>query len=148
MFTLDAGEVQQDDPDDPMRTALRQMMGVFAQLERGMVTDRLRRGKAAKRAQGGYVGGRVSYGKRPAGDGAVVVDEAEARLVEQVCRHLWLAGATGTSARRWTRLDSGPEPVGPGSLPSCVASLFGMDARDNHLDRHVNGLCAGHPNPP
>ncbi len=27
VFTLDAGEVQQDDPDDPMRTALRQMMG-------------------------------------------------------------------------------------------------------------------------
>lgn len=86
VFTLDAGEVQQDDPDDPMRTALRQMMGVFAQLERGMVTARLRRGKAAKRALGGYVGGRVSYGKRPAGDGALVVDETEAQLVEQICR--------------------------------------------------------------
>ncbi len=87
VFTTDTGEVQQDDPDDPMRTALRQMMGVFAQLERGMVTARLRRGKAAKRAQGGYVGGRASYGKRPAGDGTLVADEMETRLVEQVCRH-------------------------------------------------------------
>ncbi len=86
VFTLDAGEVQQDDPDDPMRTALRQMMGVFAQLERGMVTARLRRGKVAKRAQGGYVGGRVSYGQRSVGDGALVEDEDEARLVERVCQ--------------------------------------------------------------
>ncbi len=85
VFTIDAGEVHQDDPDDPMRTALRQMMGVFAQLERGMVTARLRRGKAAKRAEGGYIGGRVSYGKRSAGDGALVPDETEVRLVEQVC---------------------------------------------------------------
>lgn len=86
VFSVDAGEVHQDDPDDPMRTALRQMLGVFAQLERGMVTSRLRRGKAAKKAAGGYVGGRVSYGKRPAGDGVLAVDEDEARLVEQVCR--------------------------------------------------------------
>jgi DNA invertase Pin-like site-specific DNA recombinase len=86
VFTTDAGEVQQDDPDDPMRTALRQMMGVFAQLERGMVTARLRRGKAAKRAQGGYVGGRVSYGKKPAGDGALATDERETQLVQHVCR--------------------------------------------------------------
>ena len=67
VFTLDAGEVQQDDPDDPMRTALRQMMGVFPQLERGMVPARLRRSKEAKRAQGGYLGGQVSYGRKPDG---------------------------------------------------------------------------------
>ena len=42
MFTVDSGPVLQDDPDDPMRTAMRQMAGVFAQLERAMLVKRLR----------------------------------------------------------------------------------------------------------
>jgi DNA invertase Pin-like site-specific DNA recombinase len=50
---LPEGEVSRDDPDDPMRTAMRQMMGVFSQLERGMITARLRAGRAAKAAAGG-----------------------------------------------------------------------------------------------
>ncbi|MEQ8715981.1 MAG: recombinase family protein [Acidimicrobiales bacterium] len=39
------GLIPEDDPDDPMRTAIRQMRGVFAQLERSMITKRLRDGK-------------------------------------------------------------------------------------------------------
>ena len=31
VFTVEDGEVLEDDPDDPMRTAIRQMRGVFAQ---------------------------------------------------------------------------------------------------------------------
>ncbi len=34
-FSDDQAEILRDDPDDPMRTALRQMQGVFAQLDRG-----------------------------------------------------------------------------------------------------------------
>jgi len=41
VFSVDVGEVLQDDPDDPMRTAMRQMMGVFAQLERAHISARL-----------------------------------------------------------------------------------------------------------
>jgi hypothetical protein len=47
MFTTDQGEIFRDDPDDPMRTAMRQMAGVLAQLERGMIAFRLRMGKRA-----------------------------------------------------------------------------------------------------
>src|SRR5581483_4520747 len=47
-FSVDLGEVPQDDPDDPMRTALRQMVGVFSQLERGMINARLRAGRRRK----------------------------------------------------------------------------------------------------
>jgi DNA invertase Pin-like site-specific DNA recombinase len=36
----------QRDPDDPIRTAMRQMMGVFAQLERSMIAAQLRHGMA------------------------------------------------------------------------------------------------------
>jgi DNA invertase Pin-like site-specific DNA recombinase len=57
-------EVLCDDPSDPMRTALRQMQGVFVQLERGMVVARLQGARQRKRARGGYVGGRPPYGWR------------------------------------------------------------------------------------
>ena len=52
VFTADHGEVMQDDPDDPMRTALRQVVGVFAELDRRMVVKRLRDGRNAKQATG------------------------------------------------------------------------------------------------
>jgi DNA invertase Pin-like site-specific DNA recombinase len=86
------GEVLRDDPDDPMRTAMRQMAGVFAQLERAMVVKRLRAGAATKRANGGYAGGGLAYGTASV-DGRVVVDPGEARTVERV-RELRAAGAS------------------------------------------------------
>lgn len=72
----EGGEVLADDPSDPMRTATRQMVGVFAQLERAMITKRLRDGRQHKQAQGGYAGGRPPYGWR-AKVGALVEDDAE-----------------------------------------------------------------------
>lgn len=57
VHVADYGEVPQDDPDDPARTAMRQMMGVFAELERAMIAGRLRKGRELKRERGGYGGG-------------------------------------------------------------------------------------------
>jgi DNA invertase Pin-like site-specific DNA recombinase len=46
VFAVDmGGEVPPDDPDDPMRTAMRQMAGVFAELDRRMIVKRLRDGR-------------------------------------------------------------------------------------------------------
>jgi DNA invertase Pin-like site-specific DNA recombinase len=56
------GEVLRDDPDDPMRTAMREMAGVFAGLERRLVVKRLRDGRAEKARQGGHAVGRPPYG--------------------------------------------------------------------------------------
>lgn len=85
VFSVDVGEVLQDDPDDPMKTAFRQMMGVFSQLERGMIAARLRAGKKAKAARGGYAYGAPRLGMR-AEDRELVVDAGEqatiARMVE------------------------------------------------------------------
>lgn len=75
-FTVDLGEIPQDDPDDPMRTALRQMVGVFAQLDRGMIAARLRAGRRMKAASGGYAGGAPRYGMRAEGR-SLVADEGE-----------------------------------------------------------------------
>jgi DNA invertase Pin-like site-specific DNA recombinase len=62
VFTADAGEVLRDDPDDPLRKALRQIIGVIAELERGMISKRMADGKRVKRAAGGKAEGRYPYG--------------------------------------------------------------------------------------
>lgn len=74
IFTADGYEVPQDDPDDPMRTAIRQVMGAFSELERAMISKRLRDGRKAKaRTVDNY-----AWTYAPAGfdkvDGSVVVN--------------------------------------------------------------------------
>lgn len=76
VFACDLGEVRSDDPDDPMRTAMRQMVGVFAQLERGMIAARMRAGRSAKAAAGGYAYGSPAFGFRSV-DGELIADEDE-----------------------------------------------------------------------
>jgi len=78
----DGGEVLQDDPDDPMRTAIRQTRGVFAQLERGLIRQRMAKGKREKAAQGGYVGGAPAFGYR-AEHGVLAEDSAEQATIER-----------------------------------------------------------------
>lgn len=83
VFSLgDGGEVLEDDPDDPMRTAIRQMRGVFAQLERGLIRQRMAKGKREKAAQGGYIGGAPAFGYRAA-DGALAEDPIEQAIIER-----------------------------------------------------------------
>ena len=61
-FTTDQGEILRDDPDDPMRTAMRKMAGVMYELDRRLVVARLRRGRRLKAERGGFAGGGVRYG--------------------------------------------------------------------------------------
>lgn len=58
VFEAIEGEIPRDDPADPQRTFLRQVMGAAAQLEKGMIRARLAGGRRRKAARGGYVGGR------------------------------------------------------------------------------------------
>ncbi|ATE52104.1 recombinase family protein [Actinosynnema pretiosum] len=69
VFTAEDGEVQQDDPDDPMRTAIRQVQGVFAELDRKTVVKRLRDGRKAKAATGRKAVGEYPYGYAGQGQG-------------------------------------------------------------------------------
>jgi DNA invertase Pin-like site-specific DNA recombinase len=80
VFTVESGEVLPDDEDDPMRTAMRQMVGVFFQLERAMLLKRMKNGRAEKARQGGYIGGAVPFGRRVV-DGEFAADEAELAVV-------------------------------------------------------------------
>lgn len=83
LFSVESGEVTRDDPDDPMRTAMRQMMGVFAELERATIAKRMRDGRRIKRELGGYIGGAPPLGFRAEGR-ELVRAEAEAVVVERI----------------------------------------------------------------
>ncbi|HMH76891.1 MAG TPA: recombinase family protein [Candidatus Udaeobacter sp.] len=83
VFTADSGEVMQDDPDDPMRTALRQVVGVFAELDRRMTVKRMRDGRKAKAASGRHSVGQYPYGTRATGKGRDK-DAAEQAVVARI----------------------------------------------------------------
>lgn len=69
VFTAEGGEVLRDDPDDPMRTAMRQVQGVFAELDRATVVKRMRDGRKAKAAAGRKSTGAYAYGTHAVGEG-------------------------------------------------------------------------------
>lgn len=69
VFSTDGDEVLQDDPDDPSRTFIRQVMGGIAQLERAMVVKRMRDGRLAKAATGRKSVGAYAYGTHGEGKG-------------------------------------------------------------------------------
>lgn len=82
VFTATAGEVGRDDPDDPMRTAMREMAGVFAGLDRRLIVKRLRDGRAAKAAKGGHATGRYPYGYNKRGP--VPAEQAALRRMREL----------------------------------------------------------------
>jgi DNA invertase Pin-like site-specific DNA recombinase len=83
VFASDSGEVARDDPDDPMRTAMRQMMGVFSQLERAMIGARLRAGRKLKAERGGFAYGSPPFGYK-ATEGKLVTDKDEQKTLKRI----------------------------------------------------------------
>lgn len=106
-----AGEVRADDPDDPMRTAMRQMAGVFAQLEAAMIRKRLRDGRRAKRDSGGYAGGAPALGTRANGRGGLATDPAGSAVVASILAQR-SAGATWRAITDGLNADGVPAPRG------------------------------------
>jgi DNA invertase Pin-like site-specific DNA recombinase len=108
-------EVPEDDPDDPMRTAMRQMAAVFGELERSMTRLRLRRGRVHKHQRGGYAGGRtVPFGQRVEGEGREarrVPCPNEAAVCERV-RKLRGSGATYASIAERLNAEGVPTKLG------------------------------------
>lgn len=105
VFTV-SGEVMRDDPDDPMRTAMREMAGVFAGLERRIIVKRLRDGRAAKAASGGHATGRYPYGWDR--NGAV---PAEQRALARMCE-LKAQGCSTREIAEWLTTEGHPTKRG------------------------------------
>ena len=54
----------QDDPSDPTRKLIRQVLGAVSDYERAMIRLRMKAGADRKKAAGGYAGGGVPFGYR------------------------------------------------------------------------------------
>jgi DNA invertase Pin-like site-specific DNA recombinase len=72
----------EDDTEDPSRRFVRQILGAVSEYERAMVTLRLRGGRRAKRASGGFGGGETPFGWRVADAGGLEVDEREQAVLD------------------------------------------------------------------
>lgn len=76
-------DVLQDDPDDPSRKLIRQILGAVSEYERSMIALRLRSGRRRKHEKGGYAFGAPPYGWR-AVEGELVPDGDEQVVVRRV----------------------------------------------------------------
>jgi DNA invertase Pin-like site-specific DNA recombinase len=85
LFTTSAAEAGylSDDPDDPSRRLIRQVLGAVSEYERAMISLRLRAGRRRKAEKGGYAFGSPAFGWR-AERGELVVDEAETEALARM----------------------------------------------------------------
>lgn len=72
-----------DDPDDPSRKMIRQILGSVSEYERAMIAMRLRTGRASKAAKGGYAYGSPAFGQR-AEERELVPDTAEQAAIQRM----------------------------------------------------------------
>jgi DNA invertase Pin-like site-specific DNA recombinase len=128
VFTADSGEVAEDDADDPMRTALRQIVGAIAQLDRALITKRLRDGRRVKAEEGGFVGGAPRYGVRAVG-GELVEDPAEAVVVARMMA-LRSSGSSLNAIARTLNSEGVPTKRGGRWTASSVSRVVDSEARE------------------
>ena len=81
-----------DDPDDPSRRLIRQILGAVNEYERGMIRLRLRRGRQRKAERGEYAGGRPAFGYAAIAGELVPAPEEQAVIIE--ARKLRASGAS------------------------------------------------------
>lgn len=124
VFTAESGEVAKDDLDDPMRNAMRQMMGVFAELDRKTVVKRLRDGRRAKAEAGKHAVGPYRYGSQGVGKGRERDAGPNADEQVAVARIMSLRGAGASYRAIAEQLDS------EGLKPRRAASWSSMTVRN------------------
>ena len=72
-----------DDPDDPSRKLIRQVLGAVSEYERSMVTLRLRNGRRRKAEMGGYASGAPAFGLE-ARDGDLIESQDEQVTIKRI----------------------------------------------------------------
>jgi DNA invertase Pin-like site-specific DNA recombinase len=82
VFSTSAGEAAylEDDPGDPSRKMIRQVLGAVAEYERSMIVLRLRSGRARKAQAGGFAYGAPPYGYQAVEGELVEAAEEQATL--------------------------------------------------------------------
>jgi len=92
VFEISLGEIPKDDPDDPYRTFVRQILGAAAQLERTLIVKRMADGRRSAISRGRSIGPAPSFGwlKDPNDGGKLVPDPKTYPLL----RRLWQCSKT------------------------------------------------------
>ena len=103
-----------NDPDDPSRALIRQVLGAVSQYERSMIAMRLRNGRARKRLNGGFGGGTPPFGWRNIEGVGLIEDEREQSVIRRInelrtdgysltsiARQLETEGARSRQSDRW-----------------------------------------------
>ena len=118
-----------DDPDDPSRKLIRQVLGAVSEYERSMIALRMRSGRRRKAEAGGYSYGGPPFGKRAVG-GALVPDETEQAALTLI-RQMAAAGAsTRATAAALNEAGHKPRRAGEWTFPS-VAKILRRERADN-----------------
>jgi DNA invertase Pin-like site-specific DNA recombinase len=95
-----------DNPDDPARTLIRQVLGAVAAYERSVIAQRMRNGRRRKLAAVGYAGGPEPYGWTDDAERQVLADVATMRLAgmpwQLIAAHLNYNGRHKRNGGRWT----------------------------------------------
>jgi DNA invertase Pin-like site-specific DNA recombinase len=84
-----------DDPDDPSRKLIRQVLGAVSEYERAMVVIRLRNGRRRKAQMGGYASGAPVFGFE-ARDGDLIESPDEQLTIQRIAE----LRASGASLRK------------------------------------------------
>lgn len=117
-----------DNPDDPARALIRQVLGAVAAYERNMIRLRLVSGRRRRIAEDGYAGGPEPYGWSDADEQATLAHVAAARQTgrswKAIAAELNRAGRTKRNGTAWATSDihrtftraNTRHPVAPASL--------------------------------
>lgn len=87
VFTATAGEVLPEDPDDPSRNLIRQVMGAVIEYQKSDTVKKLRDGRRAKAAEGKHAVGIYPIGSQGTGKGKARdagPNPAEQRAVDRI----------------------------------------------------------------
>lgn len=72
------------DTTTPMGRAVLHMIGTFSELERGIITERLREGRKSKARGGGHATGEVPLGYRQTAEGDLEPDPRTAPIIQKI----------------------------------------------------------------
>ena len=134
VFTVDSGEILADDPDDPIRTLVRQIMGAIYQFDRATIAVRMRKGRKAKAEAGRYAGGAPAYGQRPTLDHELEDDPAEQAVIARM-RDWRAAGDSYATIADRLNTEQTPTKRGKGRWqPATVARVLDPAARQAARD--------------
>lgn len=86
--------------DSAVAEFVRAQLAAVAQLERGLIRERLKAGKAQRRRQGRHVDGKIPYGYQSSGVGTLEVDDTTASVVRSIFSRAREGLGPGPIARR------------------------------------------------